>query len=129
MQSHGTCTQNGHHRDIVIAVSSESGLCVSSSTFGVHKASHIPAHYHLSDDEPAMVEGVTRACNRAGINEPRGSCSVHLTENEMPDNKKLLKKSTNFDKFKGYIIARQPLAPPINRIAVAAVIKEWKKKR
>ena len=52
---------------------------------------------------------------------------MHLTENEMPDNKKLLKKSTDFDKFRGHIIACQPLAPPINRIAVAAVIKEWKK--
>ena len=75
-----------------------------------------------------MVEGVNRACKQADIKEPRGSCSVDLTENEMTDNKHLLKESSNFDKFRGHIIACQPLAPPINRIAIDAVIKEWNKR-
>ena len=120
---------NGHFRITAAAVcSSESRNCVKAAHAAVENASDARARWVLSDDGPAMITGIESHFYENEKDGQRGSCGVHLTENEMAAKKTKLKTRQNYLIFKAHINRCKTITSPMNKVAIAAVIAEWRKR-
>ena len=125
--SFGSTTISGHHRKKAIAVaSSESALCVDGALDAVQSEEQVPTDWMSSDAGLGMVGGLQRQKERVGNEEPQVSCSVHLTEDDMPKHKHKLVDRLNYDKFRGHVASCKQFAPPTHRVAVDAMLQEWR---
>ena len=125
----GTTTMTGQHvRKAVAICSSESALCIDAALEGTREAEHDPAAWYSADTGPGMVLGITRTKARHENTHAVVSCSVHLTEEDMPAHKKKLKDKDNFDSFRKHIKMAAQFVEPTAAIALCAVLQEWKKR-